>query len=785
MSPLKRLWKTLSSKQKQRRWEAGQHKKSIVLQVRALMAQGEAEASAVSKAMPPVNRSTFRSWARSYDSDGLEGLIDRKSPPPQEAVADDIRQVVCSLRRSNQDISVTQIANVLRQHHGRKISETTIKRILHETGLARKSGRTALSKAAQKGRRLHLGGMKLIEAAAMVTGYLDQLTASVVEHLATLDRPPEAAGPDVDGRDELGRFSSAYNERYRKQDRDAVGPGFLSVDLKRRLKDPDLLHACHTSPQVIERKLWALLCSPMIGSGSWDGMRTSRGGLLEELCGYAYMPSTLQLFTGELKYSGVGDVLWEAHARVWHTQTQNWGTPRYAAVLYVDATTKPIWTQLFSQSTHVSLLNRTMPGLDVVGFHNGYGVPLWYLAHSGCAPLVKVVPEAITKLEESLGEIVARIVVIDAEGNSVPFLSGLEKSNRGWATRLRPSMLSGKEITNWSSYSAYRNDERIREGEVELRSANKETLKVRLIEIERNRNKDITYLAASMLLRKEDWKTDEVADLYFDRWPNQENNFKAVNQAADLKQVHGYGKQLVTNVSVVTQLEILRQRTTRASESNAKHIEAARQLESVIETQKRDVLRLKQRKKVIDASITTLLKSSSYQTNASLRRLHEERLELEASVESAEQKIARAGTKLAKAHAMAEKTGQKLRVYNDKYSKLQSMTHILSHDVELDSIFNAFKVGLTMLVTYVLTQILGKSRLEPTTFLERVGTLPAWQQFRGEHEYLTFDYNARDPSIMALLISHCEAINAMNLPMRSGRVLRVAVDESTREQEAG
>src|ERR1700730_12595498 len=56
-----------------------------------------------------------------------------------------------------------------------------------------------------------------------------------------------------------------------------------------------------------------------------------------------------------------------------------------------------------------------------------------------------------------------------------------------------------------------------------------------------------------MLLRERDWSASDLSGLYFDRWPNQEANFRAVNQAVGAKDVHGYGKQLVDNVSVITE----------------------------------------------------------------------------------------------------------------------------------------------------------------------------------------------------------------------------------------
>jgi len=155
------------------------------------------------------------------------------------------------------------------------------------------------------------------------------------------------------------------------------------VSVKRELKDPDHLQIAHVRSEIIERKLMALWYSPLLGGGRWDGIRVSRGQLLEELCGFAYMPATLERFTSELKYAGVANTLWEVHARLWLKLTADWGDPRLEGVLFVDGTTKPVWTRLFSDSTKVSSVGRTMPGLETVAFHSGYGVPLWMLTYSG------------------------------------------------------------------------------------------------------------------------------------------------------------------------------------------------------------------------------------------------------------------------------------------------------------------------------------------------------------------------------------------------------------------
>ena len=204
---------------------------------------------------------------------------------------------------------------------------------------------------------------------------------------------------------------------------------------------------------------------------------------------------------------------------------------RQAAVLYIDETNKPVWTELFSQSSKVSSVGRVMPSLELVCFHSGYGVPLWITTHSGRMPLVNAVPDLLTQFRGLNDEAeVGRIVVIDAEGNSVPFLQQLEQGfpARSWVTRFKPSLLEGKRIFNRTNYRPYRDGDRVRMGLVDLNDPEEKgkTFRTRVIEVERRSKGTVTYLGASTLLREDDWKAAEVADLYFDRWPKQEANFR-------------------------------------------------------------------------------------------------------------------------------------------------------------------------------------------------------------------------------------------------------------------
>jgi hypothetical protein len=735
---------------------------------------GESERKAIARVVTWAHRSNVRRWQQGYRTSGFQGLLSWRiapaSPMPEE-----VQTVICTMRRMDPEVGVSQIVEHVQRFHQFPTSEATVKRVLHAAGLSRRGG--ARREGSPWGEeRLELGGLKLVEAAAVETGYLASLTAGVVEHVRGLQPAAAPSPPDTSGRDEYGRFQASYNERYRKGPDDAVGPGFASVGEKRVGLNPERLQLAQVRPEVIERKMVALWLSPLLGGGRWDGIRVARGQLLEEVCGHGYMPATLDRFTRELKYAGVAPTLWEIHARQWLRLTAGWGDARRAMVLFVDATTKAVWTRLFSQSAPVSQLGRVMPVLEVVAFHSGYGVPLWQATYSGRAPLVREVPVLLAHLETVWGDAaVGRIIVIDAEGDSVPFLHGLEASDRAWVTRLPPSWLEGRDILGWTNFRAYRDGERVRSGVANFKAPEEGTFRMRVVEIERRNKSERTYLGASMKLREQDWPPQELADLYFDRWSCQEADFRAVNQALGVKEVHGYGKAWVSNISVVTELEELAGRIRRA-EQRLQRQEA--KLEGVQQRQRQEEQTLQRRKRHQETVERRVRQHAvaGRPVTPSLQALVAEQGALAKEVVARTEQAPVLRQKLEKAQALAERTRERLACYHEQRLRLESRRHIFAHDVELDSLFSLLKVGLVLLVTYVLRNYLGQARMAPSTFLERVATLPARLRQTPQLEIVTFEYNHRDPEVMGLLTGCLEEINSMGLHLRSGKRLRLAVD---------
>jgi len=299
--------------------------------------------------------------------------------------------------------------------------------------------------------------------------------------------------------------------------------------------------------------------------------------------------------------------------------------------------------------------------------------------------------------------------------------------------------------------------------------------RIRVIEVERRSKGTVTYLGASTRLEERDWKAADISDLYFERWPKQEANFRAINQALRFKQVHGYGKQLVDNVTVVTRLDELEQSITRGQEVVASGAEESELQQRQLKEQRRLLGRYEQRHDTLTRQLHNRLSGGKLIT-PKLQELAAEEQRLALQVSKQTQLVARTQRKVESASSKLKRQQDQLERHQDEQATIESRRRIFEHDVELDSIFSVLKVGLVLAITFVLKEYLGGARMEPLTFLDRVATLPARLLVLPQLEILTFEYNHRDPDVMALLTAQCDTINARGLTMRNGRTLRIHVE---------
>ena len=201
----RKIWDELSGEARRQRWTAAMRLQRILAAV-ARRRKGESERRALRRLFPAVDRSSFRRWKSHHAAFGVDGLFDWRSPPRSEEMPAEVRAAICTLRRADPNIDVEVLVEHAAQHHGFSTSATTVKRVLRGEGLNRRRGPVVANPLAGE-QRLELGGMKLVEAACVETGYVEALAAGVMDELTeTSSQAKRSPALDTSNRDEWGRF---------------------------------------------------------------------------------------------------------------------------------------------------------------------------------------------------------------------------------------------------------------------------------------------------------------------------------------------------------------------------------------------------------------------------------------------------------------------------------------------------------------------------------------------------------------------------------------------------
>ena len=183
----RQLWERLPPASRMRRFAAAVNREATLKDL-AARKEGESERAVARKWSKTAPRTSLRRWQRRYEKYGFDGLIDLRLPPGRMRIPAEVRAAICTLRRADANVSVAVIIDHIAKHHHVKISETKVKRVLREEGLARRRG--PVEGAGSGGEQhLELGGMKLVEAALVETGYLRALSSAVSEQLAAVPTP--------------------------------------------------------------------------------------------------------------------------------------------------------------------------------------------------------------------------------------------------------------------------------------------------------------------------------------------------------------------------------------------------------------------------------------------------------------------------------------------------------------------------------------------------------------------------------------------------------------------
>jgi hypothetical protein len=738
--------------------------------------------AAIAKVLP-VDR---RSWALrripAYREHGFEALIDTRTPrEPRVSVG--CRQVVQAAREANPRVTIEQVLTILRRQGVAPLpSDSTIKREFARVDARRKY---AQKKEEQAGKveELAFAGGELLVAAEAQTGAIAALTQLVVEigKDAVLVSNGETPAKDVAHRDAQGHFTATYNRSRARKPDEEIASYLRTAAEKAEERVPSWPRFVRERSETLDPKLRMLTFGWMVaGSKGWDSLRAPEVAGLSALTGFAYMPSTLAKFVSALAISGAGEPMLETVGRHWHEVAQAyWQEPGAMAALYIDNHAKEVWTSLFMRSGKVSHLNRVMPCITTTYAHTGAGTPLVLSMQSGGAPLAPRLVQLVEQAESALETEVQRAVVIDSEGSTFDLLESFTRAKRVLITPLKPSRMPELELnySPGSYYRPYRDRDELRVANATLlhRSTGR-TLDVGVLLVRRvHRDQDTVLLTTGLTLGMEG---RELADLYYARWPVQENYFKQAG-VVGLNQHRGNCGRVVSNIAVVTELDRLESRANRdtaALQQLTVELEQhARDAEQSAREQQRAKEALATRRQRLDELVERGKTSGKTFTRIVLD--HQQALaRAEASIKAA--KVARAALEKSQAgHAKLVKRSAETAVHR---AKLEPRRTIRQLDVAQDAILTATKLTALQLIVFVLREYLPSLAMTPETFLTRVFSLAGRKELRPESELIVFYENPRDPKINEALREACDRLNKRAIS-RDGTALRFAIEPAPRK----
>ena len=761
------------------RVEKAQREASIMEKVVARVADGARLDAAIRKEVSASRRSwVIRHWT-DFGKLGWEALIDERLPR-EPKIAKACGQLIESAREANQEIDVDEVLNILR---GQKInplpSPSTIR--FHLRRADRRLGRRRRQKRPPK-EVIELGcaGGELLLAAEIETGAINALTTAVrnVAEEAREASKGQVPERDLRYRDEMGRFTPEYNERRAREPGEDVASYLRTAEEKASGRVPSWPRFVEERPETIEAKLKALTFAPLVSmTQGWDALRSAAAADLGSLAGYAYMPSTLAKFTSALAVSGAGPRMLEALGINWHAvATQRWGEAGALAALYVDNHVKEVWTSMFTMSGKVARLNRVMPCITTTYAHTGAGVPIVASVQSGSAPLAPRLLEIVERAEKILGEDITRATIIDAEGSTFDVLEAFSKAGRVIITPLRPSRAPELELehTAGSYYRPYRENDELRIAQAKLHHrASGRVVEVGALQIRRDGKERETVLLTTGV--EHGYEGRDLADLYFSRWPLQENAFKE-GAVVGLEQHRGNSYRMVANVAVVSELEKLQKQRTATEEALQEHQQAEpSQIEAVVaaeRTHRSAQSRLATRRGRMDNLVETgKLHTKEFSKNA---------VELNEALDATE----KASKDLEKAQSHLDSTRHKIAAHTAKLEKQKSREtqlvprqQIRQIDVALDTILTSAKLTCLLLISFVLREYLPTISLTPQTFASRVFSVRGRRELRAQEESVIFYANPRDPEITGAIEAACTRLNDRKLE-RDGRKIRYYVEDN-------
>jgi hypothetical protein len=697
----------------------------------------------------PFSRTQFFRYKARLAASGLDGLMDGRRQGNHRKLGADAQGYLRGVHQANPQLSLQDMSQALEGALGIQVNRSTVSRSLKDMGevIAWPRGEETQILASA------CGGFEILGALALHLGWA-QHTVEVIEqereHFRKSDiYQHERVNRDRQGRNAQGQFTDQYNRR-----EDIRSQRFAAVEDKRANKNYSRMALFQGSESVLARKCLGILALPLITlNGTSRSVNGPLGNALEHFCGFNYKHHTLDKFLRELKYLGIADRLLRDQVSFWREQwsrlkPQSSDLPFLC--YYVDGNTKPLWSEKRVKQNKVTMLGRVMGCLEQVFVHDGFGRPVYMETYAGKAPLGEHILGMFEKIEEALEGPgprlpVKRVIVMDAASNGVGTL-------RAFAGQERYHYITALDDNQWNPRKVriegrpkryYYGAATLCDCQLELEDSKEQgyLVVVRAVRIDWDYGKRTVLITS---LPAEAVGASLVVKAYFDRWPNEELQFRSMKSFACLNRVAGYGKKRLPDQKVREQQQLLLERIKALRHSLRVPLKA-------IADQEEQVALCIQKERQIHSQTTVVLGHRVIEapTQQKLKLLSRELSQCRRQIQVIESEKG--------------KDLYRLRRYEKEWLRLQGKDYVYRIDVELDQIMTYFRVALVNLSSWFLNECLGNRSMSLMHFLHNLLLLPAEIELTKSARRIHLRRNPKDPQTMALLEVALKRLNDLEI----------------------
>lgn len=712
----------------------------------------------------PFSQAQYYRYKKKLEQEGAESLTDGRTEGNNRRITAVVEGFIQGYVSGTPEATLSEIQREVKERFHLELSEAGISRCLKRLGHSRidKPHREKIERTYTM-----YGGFEIISSLACYMGWPQAVSAVIEKRIKQVKTGVlwEKNQPETGklGRNKLGQFTSNYNRRRVVREK-----RFESLESKREEKNFRSMSISTAGPLVLARKSLAMLALPLVtNNGMIRSVDTPSGDALRCLCGYNYKQSTLTKFVAELKYLGAAKYLLRSQIGFWRKfwEKHPIGEMELPVLCYyVDGNTKALWSKKRVKKNKVTMLGRVMGCMETVFVHDNFGRPIYFETYSGHAPAGEYILSLFRKIETALegpgSQLpVNRAIVMDAANNSVRTLRAFAAQKKyHYITSLDDNQWNPRKIRSEGEPQRYHyGDATLTDCEIELKDSQEEGYLItsRAIKIEWDYGKRTVILTS---LDPAILGVSEVVKAYFNRWPDEELQFRSMKQVACLNRVAGYGKQQQEDLNVLQKQRELQRKISVLRTALSGLAPAIQEQETAIAELIKEERKLREISRIEDGRRILPPKEQA--------RFQEIGREIS--------KKQRAITKIMEPRKHEFK---RLRGLECEWLRLQGKETVYKVDVELDEIMTFFRVSLVNMYSYLLYELFGEEAVSMNRLVHSILHMPALIEETDETKRITLKNNEKDPDTMGKLRNAICRINNLGLQELSGKAVEFRVGD--------